>query len=354
MPVDPGTGQLIAYTDDQVAAWNLESRDIRDGAHPTEVFSPEGATSERSYFCDWEDRYDVIKWLVGEAAIWSDAGDDTVTRIPPQTHPDAEFADKWFCTKVVSITGHKPTGDAGGPAWSLPSPEYERAEIKCLFEYVSYAADKADDEVTTEQDRYTIAPGHPFNDIATSAEYVTMPGGSLNFLESGGVGPPYTAPHMTTIPYGIGFPMMREKFSFTWERVPFTGFQPSSTLRQRVQGTAANRTYIGSVNKTTFGNYPAGTLQLQGCEPRLMLDPTGTGWVWRIKYIFEYAPDGMHNLYFFDSRRDPTTNAPLTPSLSGWYQAGRGPTYQAPGAIADDTTLFHEREFADLWVVGDV
>jgi len=350
MPVGPD-GFLIPYTDVQVASWGLESFEVRNGSHPTEVFGIDGATSERTYFCEWNTRYDTIAWLVGEVALYVDGGGDTkVSRIVPQAHPDPLFQSLWFCTKILSITGHVIIEDSPS---TLPDPQYQRAEVKCLFEPVTYKV-RGDLGLTSELQRYTIEPGFPFNDINTATEYVTMPGGILNYLTpTGELTPPYTKPHMTPIPYGIGFPMVREKFSYTWERVPYGGFEPSSNLRQRVQGTASARPYLGSVNKTTFGNYQAGTLQLQGCEPRLMLDPTGKFYVWRIKYVMEYAPDGMHNLYFFDSRRNPD-GSPITPGLSGWYQVGRGPAYQTPGTIVDNTTLFPEREFADLWVVGDV
>lgn len=343
MPVDTD-GSLVQYTDEEIAEWDIRTRGVRDGSHPRETFGPDGATCERSWFVRWEHRHAFKDWLVGKVVVYTDSGsgDQLLSRLMPQTHPDFP---SWICTKVVDITGHQILADdADG------MPTYTDAEVRALYEMAPFLL-LEDTDPTNELARYTTYAGGPGNEIQVATDYLSMPGGTLNFLVEGGeLTPPFTAPHMTPIPYGWGFPVVKETWSMTWKRVPYTAFTPGSALWTRVYGdpSTGTRPYLGAYNKTEFQDRKPGTTQLIGVEPRLLPDPDGEGWAWDLKYTFNSAPEGQLAFYFFDTRRD-ATGAPVTPSLSGWYQVGRGPQWYAPEDVPDGTSLFVPRDLNMLW-----
>lgn len=344
MPVDPDTGALVQYTDEEIEAWDVRTRGIREGSHPMEVFGPDGATCERSWFVRWSDRHSFKDWLVGKVKTYtSGSGDELLSRLMPQTHPDFP---NWICTKITSITGHQfLDDDADG------MPVYTYAEVKALYEMADVLL-LPDTETASETARYTTFPGGPGDEIESTTDYLSMPGGVLNFLTSTGeLTPPFTPPHMTPIPMGFGFPVIKETFSVTWKRVPYAAFIPTSNLYKRVYGDPANgvRPYLGAFNTTTLFDRKIGTCQLINCVPRLLPDPDGEDWMWNIQYKFSHCPEGQLAFYFFDTRRNPD-GSPVTPSLSGWYQVGRGPQWYAAENVPDGSSLFVGRDLqAGLW-----
>lgn len=338
MPLNPD-GSLLQYTEGQIAEWDIRTRGVRDGTHPRETFGPDGATCERSWFVRWEHRHSFKDWLVGKVVRYTESGsgDLLLSRLMPQTHPDFP---SWICTKVTDITGHQLIGDDADDM-----PEYTDAEVRALYEMASFLL-LEDTEVASETARYVTSAGGPGNEIQTTTDYLSMPGGVLNFLVEGGeLVPPFTPPHMTPINYGFGFPVVKETFSVTWRRVPYVAFIPGSNLYTRIYGdpSTGTRPYLGAYNSTTLFDRKIGTCQLVGVEPRLLPDPDGLGWAWDIKYSFSHSPEGQLAFYFFDTRRNPD-GSPVTPSLSGWYQVGRGPQWYAPENVPDGTSLFVKRD----------
>lgn len=343
----------LAYPDQatEVDVWNVREAGVRDGSSSTERLEVDASSVEREYLVDWAYRYDFAWLMVGYAETWDNAGTTTLSRLLPRDHPQLPHL---VATKITSITGHKWTGisnppDADGydtddernhghPAyqWKLAGNVvnvYQDARVKVLFEHVPYAL-KEDADTTLETERYI-----SIDDPEPAAEYLQLPTASFKYLVSGGGG----APHNTSVPFNSGKVVPSELFRVTWHRLPEDVWQPGSVIQERVYGDGTSVPYFGTVNKTELFGRPAGTMLLSNVFPKRKRSPLGFGFEWDITFEWTYKPNGHNNLYYFDS---------TTGGASGWYYVGRnGSSYAAPGSVADDDSIYNEREHANLFVV---
>jgi hypothetical protein len=348
MPTQPN-GQLRPYSPEEIAGWHLGTRGIDDGNNPEEFYSPDGSGCTRLWLCDWNDRFDVIKHLVGEVLVWNDTGEPEegeegeeggsdpvkrLTRTRPQTHPQMT---NWWCVKA-RVTGHKFLEDDVTAGEGNRSPKWDAAEIAAQYEQVPFRfvsdADAAD---LGEIQRYVTDPGHVQAEVTADAQYTTMPGGIMKFKTSDG-----SPPHNVTVPQPIGYTDCEGKFAAIWRRVPEDQFKPESPLYKRVYGDPAtgSRPWIGSTNKTVLFGRGVGTCLLIGCEPRLLPDPTGFGYSWDLKWIWFYKPQTHYKLRFWGTRDSDPEN--------GLYQVAK-PTapYTAVEDLGDDDSLFPLRDHGD-------
>jgi hypothetical protein len=223
------------------------------------------------------------------------------------------------------------------------APRFERCDIEAIYEQVPYylfedVAVGFDNEFI----RYVIYAGFPGAEVSTETQYVTLPGGTLKYLNAGNV-----VPAGTPVPHSYGFPESYTNLTYVWRRVPFELWGAGTDLTNRVKGTAGVRGMIGSVNLTTFDGHPPLTLQLRAVEEKLLPDPL-FGYSWDIAYKLSKAekPGGHLNFYFHSVR--------AAAGNPGYYQVGRSSlvtNLPIPAvSLGPDDSLFHTSEFAELFV----
>jgi len=351
MPIELPTNEdesLRPFTPEEVAGFGLKRLGVRDHTHATYTYGPDGSACTRRFACDWDFRHDARVYFVGASKLYTDGGGDLkISRIRPQVDPDHP---NWIATKCEvnpwRFTGELDEADATGASEALPV--FTRAELRVTYEMVPFEVAN-DDEVSSEEERYVTRPGMLGADVTTEANYIGLPGSSIQFATATGAGKPAGVP----VHYPVGFVEGTSKMSLIWRRVPREAWGPSTTLGQRVLGTEAARGMIGALNKTSFYGYPPLSLQLLGVAPRELPDPTGLGYSLELVYQFTNKPTpfGHLGLYYHDLAEPPAATA------SGYYQCLRksgGKTTKAAADIADTDAMFIVREFADLLVVGDV
>lgn len=338
-------GQLVAFTTEQITAFDIKRRGMRDGDHVSYNFGPDGAGCTRKFSCAWDERFNAAIYFAGAVAQYSLLGDARLSRLMPQADPDFP---NWVCTKCEIMPWRFLGTIEAGAAGSEAMPEYERAELICTYEMVPFEL-ASDEDTLSELDRYVTAPGNTGTEITTETSYIGLQGGALAYVTDTGSGRPTNIP----IPYSVGFPETTSKFKVIWRRVADLSWGAGKPLTDRVIGTAEGRGYIGAINKTDFLQYPEGHLQLIGVETRRLPDPTGIGYSWDIGYLFSQkpVPFGQLGFYFHDTVAGG--------GVSGYYQVLRPKAAAASSGqnvllstLGDDDSLFHAREFGDLFVVG--
>lgn len=346
LPVDPHTGELVPFTAQQIAAMDVRTRGVGNGTHVRYNFGPEGSGCTRKFSCDWDERFNTLFYFVGAVVSYNDpdTGVRKLSRLLPLTDPDFTT---WICTKVefepFAFTGESEEDTEYG---SEGYPVFTRADFSATFELVPWNVE--DDDVvasypTREQTRYVTLPGFPGADVASEANYVGLPGSTLQYATPNGA----ARPAGVAIPYPVGFAEATKKLKLIWRRIPKDVWGPGTALFNRLIGTETTRGYLGAVNLTTFQGYPPLSLQLVGIEERLLPDATGLGYSWDLAYVFteKVCPYGQLGFYYHDT----------TGAASGYYQVLRpaaGRTTIAAASLTDISSLHHVREFADLFFPG--
>jgi hypothetical protein len=333
-------GSLRDFYESQVATWDLGTRGIRDGSHPTETYSPSGSGCERKWLCSWEHRFDVISHMIGAVRLYYVGLTPKLSRTKPQSHP--EFP-QWVCVKAV-VTGHKfleDTGDAGNLL-----PKWDAAELSATYEQVPFRILNDVEIDDNEINRYVTEPGHVGAEVTSSTSYLNLPGGTSQYLDVDNKGPLDTPAgvHGVKIPYNVGFPEGEGKFSAIWRRIPEEAFKPGMPLFDRLHGDPVNGIppWIGTTNSTPLFGRPIGTCLLEGVEPKLLPDPTGAdfGYSWDIKYNWIYKPQTHYRLFYFNTN-------PAAALANGYKVVGRiGLTYTLPEAMGDTDSFFPLRDHA--------
>lgn len=351
VPPTNADGSLRYYTEAELEEIDLQQRGTgEEHDHVRDEMSAAGSKSTRRYSCVWEHRYAAALVMVGAAKWYNDSdGRLRISRLLPDCHPGRDDFN-WAATGV-NIFPFQHDGTTDDVPFGQPMPKFERADLEVVYELVPF--ELLEDSALafdTEYRRYVTEPGHPGADIASSTSYTTMAGGVLNYANATGTGPPTDS----SIPFGIGFTETYTTKKFVWRRVPEDLWGPGTILTTRVKGngTPGNRGMLGSLNLTEFLHHPELTLKLDAVEERLLPDPIGVGYAWDLVFVCqEKAVPYGHLGYWFPD----TTNS----GLSGYYQALRPGLKQTKTAaqlfiLGDQATLFHIREFANLFIVGAV
>jgi hypothetical protein len=361
--------------------------EFRDGGSPQETgFGGEPPAMGRRVFkvTPWSKRHIFCRWCLGEVAVDSDTTPATLTRTPPQRHP---LYTGLIANRIASVRGYlpaptRPAAGAGTRVYTLTDydqagtevptnyelAEYESAIIEVEYAHARYHAwgdgEAIANDLTDEFERYT-----EFLEPKASADFLQLPGMTIIYTRPGG--PPGgvgVLPHGTGIPYGVGLILPLEEFTVAWRRIPFGVVDPLggsagaldgggsgsgsslSALYRRIYGDPTDPTkkpYLGTINKTQIFGRAAGTLALTGFHYARRDGPIPTTHEADLYYTFTFDPNrGWDRKYYHPNNRDNT--------LAGWYYVSRSGTYHAHGSIPDGDSQYNEREFADLWKVGEL
>lgn len=332
-------GSLRKFTPDEIRAMKIQTRGVRDGSHPTHRRGMRGCSTDRSFYCATAHFESFLAYMLGAVRTYTNAdGKIAVSRLLPQTFPKK---DRLTCMSLAESKGQPENGAGVDNADGVPT--YPRTECRFLYEVVPYYL-KTDLEMQetgkNESDRYLEELGSKID-----VKYLTLPGGSMR-LATGAVDA--NRAKGTPIPYAIGSPQVTSNYALKVWRFPYAAWGAGSAryeLAMGVPGVPSKAPYIGSVNATTFFGNPPGTLLLLDVEEEIMFDQLGDDLVWNLTFRFLKKPRG-HNWFFF-FQTNPQGTIP-----SGWYFASIDGEERIPGNIDDDTSLFNEREFADLFATA--
>lgn len=348
---------LVPYTQAQIDSFKIVERGVRDGTSPSEMHDGISSTCVRRVFCDWESRFEVLRYFFGDVDTYAagDAGEVGLSRLLPQRHPVHQ---EWIAVKLAEpIRGWKfkdyglAVGAEDDPPedrypWDGRSNAFHRAELAVQYEHVSFRV-AADDEIGSELDRYvTYQPGEG------SEVELTQPTGTMKYLVPGATAAMTPPPHLLPVPYGVPYAIPEETFYLKWQRVAEAALEPGSTLFNRIyRGEVEDGftvPYLGCVNGLPFYGLDPGTVKFKGAERTLLRSPLGVGWEWAVKYKFLYRPQGFLSLRFF-----PPVTGTIPASAGGLYFVG---TEAAVPAVLADTpdyaALACVRDLNRLFVLG--
>jgi hypothetical protein len=378
---------LIDLVDESIAV--KVDHEFRTSASPAEntFGDQQPATAVRKFFVTpWEARDRFAKWVLGEVGINVDVSPPVLTRTPPQRHP--KFPDM-VATRIVGIKGYLPAPGSritGAGTTTYPLPDYAQSDGAATeqnYKLAKYESAIIDVEYTHVRynpwgDGQLISEGYsPSNegeemnrytevmDPKTSAEYLQLPGMLLYYTRTN---PAAGKPHGHAIPYGIGLILPLEEFTIVWRRLPYSLVDPfsdwSTTIGQSGAGTLSpifkriygdpddpddytKRPYLGTINKTTIFGRAAGTLCLTGFASVRRSGPTPESWEVDLFYTFTFDPNRGWDRKYFHPNDGVGTSA-------GWYYVSRSKTYYEHGSIPDKDSQYDEREFRNLFVIGEI
>ena len=338
-----------------------DERGVRDGSSPRETFAPGEVAATRRFFVSWAQRYDALRYFCGysliEPVAGGGAGRARLRRLTPQKLPDSgdvvpdnpAVTNFLWATRLNVVSGHRFNAKRTAQPDGAIGSSFDLVEVEVGYERLPYMV--RDD---TGFDPYNGADNNEhlrfvsIGEWQMSADYISLPGGLLSYY-----GPLGTeGGHAQPIQFNVGKVLPIFEIPMTWHRLPEgiidyrTG---TSRWLDRIFGTASERTYIGTVNKTDFLTFPAGTLLLVGVQPRCRPSLTNhpdfeIGLEYDVEFKFAFDPF-RHNFKYYH----PPVAAGATGA--GWYFAGRT-QYRTEGSIPDNDALFDERDFADLFKVG--
>jgi hypothetical protein len=231
----------------------------------------------------------------------------------------------------------------------FPVPTYTDFKLSFVFQQMPFGL-KDDDFTTAETQRYW----SPLKSDG-QVEYMTLPGGILRYAVPPGLNPdafPGSPTGGIPIQYGICKPIVSSMVAFKWWRVPYGAWGANavdtSTLWTRVYGDeeAGIEPLQGKTNKTTWQNYPPGSLLFLGIEEERELDPALLTTTWALTFKFMFKPNGVNYAFALQTGGTGPTNG------NGWYQmtvdGARWPESLQP----DGECLFDTTEFAFLTDIG--
>lgn len=334
----------------------LHERGVRDGTSVRRTFGPDGGTkTTRRVWCPWLQQDECILRHLG-AQRFSYAGaqgadpdsvpDNVLSvtgleRLVPLPDPQNP---RLLANAITAITGHK-QDDKFTEADGSVSAVYARAEIEVVYEPVDF--DAIPDEELKDDNGNLSWPDGEWNRYTTitepspSVEYLTMPGGTLKYIRQGG-----GQPHGSLIPFNVGKVLPILEFHIIHRRLPFDVLnpfrRPCTKWFDRVFGNPDTGTspMVGTVNKTKFLNYPAGTLLLANVKPVRSFGSLGQ-LQWDMDYTMAYDQHYWNFKYYHN------TNS----AYAGWYLVGRGDTYYNPGdgTLPAGYSIYDETEFRNLF-----
>lgn len=335
-------------------------RGSRDGSSPSESFGAEGSSATRKFFVPWDERFLAATAILGYSQIGYDgSAPDGLRRLIPLRHPDTSvFPYYWYAASITNCTGHKFSGKRTGSDSSVANT-FDKAELTVQYEQVDYLMFNDSTTVnpvtgdpwtwpTDEWVRYT-----SIGEMTTSTNYLALPGGTIQYARNPALPLPTAPPHGKPIPFATGIVQPIMEFKLTWKKVPFQIVSPylgytANPWKRRIWGDGTNTylPYIGTVNKTSFLKYPAGTLLFSN----IRMIPRKSPYLvpeWDVEFTFAVDPRKWnYKLYVPPKAEADNFEYYLairpTSGTTTWYDQGSIPDYKC---------LYNEREFTELFQV---
>ncbi|AMV27567.1 hypothetical protein VT84_24410 [Gemmata sp. SH-PL17] len=323
MPVDPDTGMLRPFNDDEIDAMQIRTFGVRDMSHGTETRRIGENTMRKSFFVKWSERFNFVKLVCGDQKIYVDSGFTKLSRMIPDEiygihHPDFP---EIVATRIDNMKG------ANGPGIDDEDGivKYPDAQIDVFYEHVPYDL-LSDDEVADEDGNEFLRYTH-FGGSTGSAQNISVPGGAMRYWRGPGEGT--APPHGFQVPYGVSISRAEEEFTWHWVQLPYEAFKPGSNLYARIYGTVeGDLPFIGCVNSSPIFDRAVGTVVFAGVTAKLERAHSGQGRRWSLEYKFAYSAMGWNWLFFPD------------PSgvNGGWYNVNNK-EYQEADVLDDHRSL---------------
>jgi hypothetical protein len=333
-------GEILPFSDAQVAAMGIETYGIEDGDHPTFTREVNQSTMRVKYMVnpDTQSLDNFFCYMLGGASMAFGFGTGNyLSRLLPQqlTYEGVTYSN-FGAVKIEDAHGQQFSVDdvLSNP---VPIATYTKFYVTVLYQQFPFQlltdqqiADMGGDEnlryvqqlPTNSQVDYLNLPG-------TIGRYVTNPPTPIITPLN-----PANAPNGYPVPYGTGFPSSQSIVQRKWIRIPYTAWGEGSDLYATLFGDYEGLTpagpfigLVGTVNTEAFLGYPAGTLLMLAPEEELVMDPTG-GLSWNLTYRFLFKPQGHNFFYYFPS-------GAATGLGAGWYFVN----------ITSGDSLFYNRTF---------
>jgi hypothetical protein len=319
-------GSYRPFNAEEVAAFGLKWRGVRDGSTPTMSFEVNANRGEATCFVNWGTWPDAVLYFVGAAKTYDDGGTTRISRLLPYRFPGREGL---VCTKVTRLTGF----DFLGTVDDDDFPLYKYAEIGLLFEAVPYQIE-ADGDIASEMDRYVeIGPSE------ISIETIQTYGGSYKFARDPAGDDPAALPNGIPIPTNTVNKMVAtEAFEVTWHRVPATAVEEASAWFARIEGdgTQGNVPLAGAINSEEIFGRPVGTVLLAGARRVRDKSPVGDGsFEYRVVLTFKGRPSGWNWLWFAST---------FFPSVNDFYMVSSSGTFNSADTVPDFDSLYNARD----------
>lgn len=329
-PIDLSTGMLRSYTTAEVASMAIDIRGTKDGMHPSGKRSPQDCTISRPFFCDGAALEAFICYMTGAAVIYTDGtGDAQISRLLPQFFPGKTQS---VATEIMDYRGFQ---YQGGLDPVLELPEYAKWDVDVGYQAVAYQlVDDTDMIGQPEFKRYLIELPS-----TVSPDYITLPGGVLQFVNAGGA-----RPNGAQIQHNVGYVNNAVQIKKKWLKIPYAGWSANSLLRTRVFGNIEGgvNPWLGTINARNIFGYAPGQLLFTGVEDELVFDLSGEVQYWNLTYTW-LARSISHDWFRFF---DPTGGA------TGWYFVSNNGTFYDTNVLPDGTSLFNARDHFGLYAVG--
>lgn len=333
-----------------------QERGTRDGSANQTQFGMGANSGTRPVWVDWVDRYKAARAIIGYSQLDRLAGIIIgLRRLTPLPHPDAETAGSddgpgnMFATRINGIKGYKALAGTSSTLETavnagVKKNVFEKAEIEIMYENPGYQVRTEEEIENWPEDEYLRM--FEVLEPTPSSSYITLPGGCMNYIRESGT----DAPHGLPVNYNVGKVFSTMQLKFMWHRLPYDLFDISNQTNwaKRIYGDPDNPDeipLIGTVNKTAWLSFPAGTLLLENVRPIPVKSPFYYIWEWNFEITWNYNPRGWNYLYYF---------SPAGGAGSGTYFVGKGTTYYAPGSVPDNTSIYNEREHSLVLNVRDV
>lgn len=343
MPIH-ADGYLIPFTGAEVTAMQIETFEVRNGAHPTEARRRDESTMTRTFFVKWEERFHFVELVLGNSKTWVDTGTTKLSRLLPDSqfgrHPDST---QIMATRIEYIRGHGVGIDNAGQF-----PTYPKAEVQVFYEFAPFTA-QSDAGLTSERQRF-VTLGDTSRSEAEA--FGPIPGGAFKYTNAGATGF-----HGKPAPYNFSIVRAVERFTLWWEFLPWDLVSTNGALFTRLYygendggGDPDGVPLIGTVNSEQLDlpsiarTYDPGTLLLESTELVKIRSPLAesgtTGLRARVGLNYAFAPRGWLDFWVYD---------PATPANSALYRLSNAGTYHAVNAVPDYDGLYCVRDHAKIF-----
>lgn len=342
----------------------LKERRVREQGSPIEALGISETGATRTVWVPWEQRFIATKALLGYSKLQRNEDDNSVeglNRLIPIPHPDIGVtipdakSPYLYATKITEVKPYKPLTGELPPILEqsmvvedgvASRSTFLAADITVQYENPLYIVLDDEDEATEwptgEYNRFL-----RFLDAEDTAEYITMPGGTLKYApEDNGI------PKGTPIGFNSGRIFPKQQLRYVWKRLPQELYSPyfaATNWQRRIWGDPAgdNVPLIGTINNRSFLGRRAGTMLFEKIKPIPNPDMFGFVYEWDFELTFHYDPHGWNNKYYWTSKE-------ADKARRGFYQVTADGTFYSTLLTPDNESIYNVRNLDLIFDVRDV